>query len=216
MIENIRKYPVATVLSIGFYYLVGILGLSFERTMPLFQSMVPFTMLFSLYFLWLFDENLNLRIYLTALVIFLIGFLVEFAGVNTGVVFGVYVYGKTLGIKLWNTPLMIGVNWLLLIYSCWVLTGVFTGNRWLRYFAGSALMVIYDIALEPVAIRLDMWNWYGEKVPLQNYIGWFIISFFLFIIFDRIGGNIKNKIAPAMFIIQFMFFIILNIIFHFS
>jgi len=107
------------------------------------------------------------------------------------------------------------VNWLLLIYSCWALTGIFTGNRWLRYFAGSTLMVLYDIALEPVAIRLDMWSWRGEAVPLQNYAGWFLASLILFIIFDLSTKDIKNKIAPALFIIQFMFFILLNIIYHF-
>jgi uncharacterized membrane protein len=216
MIENARKYPVITVLILCLYYLVGIVGLSIEKTQSLFQALVPFTLLFSLYFLWLFHENADLRIYLTGLAIYLAGYLVESAGVNTGAIFGNYVYGKTLGIKLWNTPLMIGVNWLLLIYSCWALTGLFTGNRWLRYFAGSALMVIYDIALEPVAIRLDMWNWYGEAVPLQNYAGWFITSLILFIFLDRNRKNIKNKIAPSLFIIQFMFFIILNIIYHFS
>lgn len=216
MIENVRKYPVATVLFLCFYYLVGILGLSIDRTQSLFQALVPFTMLFSLYFLWLFIENANLKIYLTALVIFLIGFLIEFVGVNTGAIFGDYIYGKTLGIRLWSTPLMIGAGWLMLICSCWALTGMFTGNRWLRYLAGSALMVLYDIALEPIAIRLDMWNWHDEPIPFQNYIGWFFISMILFIILDRSVGTIKNKIAPAVFIIQFMVFIILNIIFHSS
>jgi putative membrane protein len=216
MIENLRKYPVTTVLVLSFYYLVGILGLSFGRSQPFFQALVPFTLLFSLYFLWLFHEKANFRIYLTGLVVYFVGFTIESIGVNTGAIFGIYVYGNTLGIKLWNTPLMIGVNWLLLIYSCWALTGIFTGNRWLRYFTGSALMVVYDIALEPVAIRLEMWNWYNEAIPLQNYVGWFLSSLILLIILDMSTKGIKNKIAPALFIIQFIFFIILNIIFHFS
>jgi putative membrane protein len=216
MIERVRKYPVATVLVICFYYMVGIVGLSFEKTQLLFQALVPFTLLFSLYFLWLFHEGADRRIYITGFVIFLLGYLVEVAGVNTGVIFGDYVYGKTLGIKLWNTPLIIGVNWLLLIYSCWALTGIFTANRWVRYLAGSVLMVLYDIVLEPVAIRLDMWNWNGQVVPLMNYTGWFLTSLILFIILDLYTKSIKNKIAPALFIIQFMFFVILNIIFYFS
>jgi len=215
MIEKIRKYPVATVLILCFYYLVGLAGLSVGRTQSLFQALVPFTLLCSLYFLWLFHEKADRRIYLTGMLIFLLGIVIESVGVNTGAIFGDYIYGKTLGIKLWNTPLMIGVNWLLLIYSCWALTGIFTGNRWLRYFAGSTLMVLYDIALEPVAIRLDMWSWRGEAVPLQNYAGWFLASLILFIIFDLSTKDIKNKIAPALFIIQFMFFILLNIIYHF-
>jgi putative membrane protein len=216
MIEKVRKYPAATVIILCFYYMVGIIGLSLDRTRSVFQALVPFTLLFSLYFLWLFNERADMKIYLTGLGICLLGYLVESVGVNTGVIFGDYIYGQTLGIKLWNTPLMIGINWLLLIYSCWTLTGIFTGNRWLRYLSGSALMVLYDIALEPVATRVDMWNWYDKPVPFQNYIGWFFISMILFIILDRSVGNVKNKIASALFIIQFMFFIVLNIIFYFS
>ena len=216
MIENVRKYPLATVIVISFYYLVGIVGLSIPVTESLFRALVPFTLLCSLYCLWLFHEQADLRIYLAGLAVFLTGFLVEAVGVNTGAVFGDYVYGKTLGVKIWNTPLMIGVNWLLLIYSCWALTGIFTGNRWLRYLAGSALMVLYDIALEPVAIRLDMWNWHDEAVPFQNYAGWFFASLLMFVMLDVLTKNIKNKIAPALFIIQAVFFIVLNMIYKFS
>ena len=161
MIENLRKYPVATVAVIAFYYGVGIIGLSIDNTRALFTALVPFTLLFSLYFLWLFQEGLNARFYLASLAILVLGFTVEVAGVNTGVIFGNYVYGKTLGVKLWDTPLMIGVNWLLLIISCRALVEKFISNRWLKISVASAMMVIYDIALEPVAIRLDIVNWLG-------------------------------------------------------
>lgn len=216
MIENIRKYPSALIAFLSFFYMVGIVGLSLERTQPLFQRLVPFTLLFSLYFLWLFHEKPTYRFYLVALVIYLAGFLVEVAGVNTGVIFGEYVYGRTLGIKLWNTPLMIGVNWLLLIYSAWVLTGFITSNPFLRYGLGGLAMVMYDVILEPVAIRLDMWNWHGETIPLQNYFAWFVMSVILLVILDKSLKGIRNKIAPALFIIQLVFFILLNLIFHFQ
>jgi bisanhydrobacterioruberin hydratase len=216
MIEQLRKFPLATIIVISFYYLVGIIGLSVGKTQPLFQALVPFTLLFSLYFLWLFHEGPDLRIYLTGAGIFLLGFFIEAIGVNTGMIFGEYAYGRTLGFRILDTPLMIGVNWLLLIYSCWALTGIFTGNRYIRYFGGSVLMVLYDIALEPVAIRLDMWSWQGGVIPLQNYAGWFFASALMFLILDRSRSRINNKIAPALFIIQFSFFIILNIIYHFS
>lgn len=200
----------------SFFYLVGVAGLSFERTEPLFRALVPFTLLFSIYFLWLFHEQHTLRFYLAAGVIFLAGFLVEVAGVNTGVIFGEYEYGRTLGIKLWNTPLMIGVNWLLLVYTSWILTGFVTGNRWLRYALGGLAMVFYDIFLEPVAIRIDMWSWASPEVPLQNYVAWFFISVILLVVLDMNVRNLKNKIAPSLFIIQVVFFILLNIIYYYT
>jgi putative membrane protein len=215
MIEKVRKYPVALIIFLSFFYLVGVVGLSAERTRPVFQALVPFTLLFSLYFLWLFHEQHSLRFYITCLGIFLLGFLVEVAGVNTGLIFGEYFYGRTLGVKIWNTPLMIGVNWLLLIYTVWVLTGFITGNRWLRYALGGLAMVMYDIFLEPVAIRIDMWNWHGADVPLQNYLAWFVVSVILLVLLDLNVKNLKNKIAPSLFIIQIVFFVLLNIVFYY-
>lgn len=216
MLENVKKYPVATVVIMAFYYTIGIIGLSLEAFSAQFQKMIPFTLLFTLYFVWLFHENPGRRFYLSWLTIFLLGFIVEVVGVNTGILFGEYTYGKTLGFKLWDTPLLIGVNWLLLIYSSRVLIANFTSNRWLTWLAGGAIMVLYDFALEPIAISLDMWNWHLAPVPIQNYLAWFIISVIFFIISDLFLKRIENKIAPAVFIIQFLFFIILNIISYFS
>jgi len=216
MIENIKKYPTATAVVIALYYAVGIIGLSMEKTRPLFQSLIPFTLLFSLYFLWLFHEKPGNRLYLGWLIIFLLGFFIEVLGVNTGIIFGHYTYGKSLGFKIMETPIMIGVNWLILVYSCWALVGLFTSNRWLGALAGGVLMVLYDFALEPIAIRLDMWNWHLSSVPVQNYIAWFLLSILFFLIFDLFIKKNGNKIAPALFIIHFMFFVILNIVFYFS
>lgn len=212
MIQKLRKYPVSTILVIAFYYGVGVFGLTHHVTQDLFEDLVPFTLLMSLTLLWLFDEGLRMRAYLTALIIFFLGYAIEVLGVNTGVIFGEYQYGETLGIKLFNTPLMIGVNWLILIYTGWALTGLFFNNRWIRSLVGSGLLVCYDIALEPVAIRLDMWDWFGKPVPLQNYFAWFVVAFILFFIYSLKGREVRNKIAPGLFIIQFVFFVVLNLI----
>jgi bisanhydrobacterioruberin hydratase len=216
MIENIRKHPVLATVVIAIYYTVGVFGLSLEKTRPLFQDLIPFTLLLSLFFLWLFHEKSGMRIYLGWLIIFLLGFFIEVLGVNTGIIFGHYAYGKSLGFKVLETPVIIGVNWLLLVYSCWALVGLLTANRWLGALAGGFFMVIYDIALEPVAIRLDMWSWNLSHVPVQNYVAWFIISFLFFLIFNFFNGRDRNKLAPSLFIIQVMFFVILNIIFYFD
>lgn len=216
MLENVKKYPVSTIVWMVNYYGFGVLGLSLEFSRPLFQKLVPLTLLFSLYFLWLFHEKPDRRFYIGWLTIFVVGYGIEIIGVNTGVIFGDYTYGETLGFKLWDTPFIIGVNWLLLIYSSRVLIGKYVQNRWLTWLAGGALMVLYDFAMEPVAIRLDMWNWHLAPIPIRNYVAWFVISMILFIISDLFIKRIENKIAPALFIIQFAFFILLNIVFHFA
>jgi uncharacterized membrane protein len=213
MIENVRKYPRATIIALAIYYAVGVFGLSMETTFSLFRALVPFTLLCSLYFLWLFHEGTDWKNYLVFFALFVMGYSIEAIGVNTGVIFGSYTYGTTLGFSILGTPLVIGVNWLILIYCSWIVTGLFLQNRWLRYLAGSSFMVLYDLALESVAIRLDMWTWYGNMIPLRNYVAWFLISMIFFIFLDLTVKQVRNKIAAALFIIQFMFFILLNVIF---
>jgi putative membrane protein len=44
------------------------------------------------------------------LIIAVAGFFIEAIGVNTGLIFGNYVYKTTLGWKFLETPLIIGVN----------------------------------------------------------------------------------------------------------
>ena len=41
--------------------------------------------------------------------------LTEAIGVNTGLLFGTYEYGANLGFKIFGVPLIIGVNWTVLI-----------------------------------------------------------------------------------------------------
>ena len=76
---------------------------------------------------------------------------------------------------------------------------------------GALLMVGYDIVLEPSAIELDMWWWAGEGIPLQNYVAWFLFSF-VFILFIGISRiNTRNNSALPVYLVQVIFFLILDI-----
>lgn len=192
-------------------YAIGILGLSLHLTRELFLLTTPFTLLLSLLLLGIFHEKYTRRFILVAVTNYLAGFFIEMAGVTTGLVFGSYSYGATLGVKVWGTPLMIGVNWLVLVYCVWIMMSRWQWHLLLKAFLGSLLMVFYDFFLEPVAIWTDMWSWDAVAVPVQNYVAWFVTSFVLLILIGALTPGIKNKIAPALFIIQLAFFILLFI-----
>jgi putative membrane protein len=66
--------------------------------------------------------------------------------------------------------------------------------------------------MEPVAIYLNYWNWEGDVIPLQNYVAWFLIAFFFASIFSYLKIEIKGKIFAHYFLIQFFFFVILNLV----
>ena len=209
LITKIRNFNLAPYLAI--FYSVGVAGLIIPQTRDLFLFLVPLNLLMNLALLFIYHGKIDVRFAWKAALIFIAGILVEVAGVNTGLIFGSYSYGPTLGPKIFHTPVMIGVNWLMLVYASLVITSRFIESRYFRVLIAAVLMVVYDFALEPSAIDMNMWDW-GGAVPMQNYIAWLVISFLLILFADRTRLiNKENKIAAPLFFIQLGFFILLDI-----
>ncbi|WP_372774024.1 carotenoid biosynthesis protein [Mangrovibacterium sp.] len=191
-------------------YLVGCVGFTIPATEPLFSLLSPFNLLLSGMVLFLFQEKWTAGLVLALPLVALIGFGAELLGTQTGLLFGNYSYGPVLGLKLWDTPLLIGLNWLVLSF------GIYTGLRrlplgWWLPPLGALLMVAFDYVMEPVAVRLDMWSWQGNVIPLKNYIDWFLLSFVLFAGMKLFRLNHRNQLAVWIVLCQFVFFLVLNI-----
>ncbi|MBL7889309.1 MAG: carotenoid biosynthesis protein, partial [Bacteroidia bacterium] len=139
------------------------------------------------------------------------GFFLEVAGIHTGVIFGNYQYGKTLGTQFLNVPLVMGFNWLMLIYSAGVIFESLKANKYIKSLFGAGLLVSLDLLLEPVAMKYDFWAWSNGTIPLQNYVAWFIAAFFMLLLFYNLNFSKNNRLALLLYIVQFVFFSILNI-----
>jgi putative membrane protein len=210
LLTFIRSRNIVPVLVI--FYAVGVVGMIVPSTREMFKQLTPFTLLMTTILLFIYHENYSNRFWFTALGIFFAGFFLEVAGVKSGLLFGDYTYGATLGLKVFDTPLMIGVNWLMLVYCSNMIAGKFIDSLYFRSIVAASAMVVYDFALEPSAIYFDMWSWAGGPVPLQNYIAWFVIAFILNLIAGRFElVNRNNKFAVPLFFVQIMFFILLDI-----
>lgn len=207
----ILKYSNTAKAVIGIIYLVGILGMSIPETRGLFQQLTPVNLLFAGFMLFLFHRPFSLKLALLFLLVFLGGFGVEVAGVQTGLIFGSYAYGGTLGLKIAGTPLLIGLNWLMLIYMVYHLLQDLNTSFFLKATIGALMMVAYDLLLEPVAIRLDFWQWGGGAIPLQNYLAWFVISFVFLLIWNLAKAKTSNPVANTLLAAQLSFFLILNL-----
>ncbi|MCC6584572.1 MAG: carotenoid biosynthesis protein [Chitinophagales bacterium] len=194
-------------------YIVGICGIAFTNSNQqlLFLQITPLNLIITIFFTLLFHKKWNSTFIASALIVLLFGFFVEVIGVKTGVIFGTYWYGKTLGFKLLEVPVLIGANWFLLVY---LISVVFNNIKNIFLFAGisAAVMTLLDVFIEPVAIRLDFWQWQNNVIPLQNYIAWYLISFLLFLFFRKVYGNTQNRIAIIVLAIQFLFFAVLNLL----
>lgn len=88
-----------------------------------------------------------------------ISFWVEVVGVHTGWVFGPYRYGAHLGWQLWGVPVLIGLNWVVLVYAAGNMVKPLAVSRHPKCLA--LLVVLVDWLVEPVAVRLGFWQWTG-------------------------------------------------------
>ncbi|MEM8893562.1 MAG: carotenoid biosynthesis protein [Bacteroidota bacterium] len=192
-------------------HLVGIAGFSFEQSLPLFQLLTPVNLLLSLGLLLWCHSEINPRFIVLSIAVGLLGYLSEVVGVNTGLIFGEYSYGATLGFKVWGTPLLIGVNWLMMIYYTSAIAKKYLDQPWLQVIVASILMALMDLLIEPVAITYDYWSWAGDHIPLQNYLGWFVLSILLHSLYNNIDKTRENGAATYLALAQFIFFLALNI-----
>lgn len=191
-------------------YLVGMVGTNFNLHEQ-FWSLTPVNLIFSLAMILTAHKEWNRSFGLFIVVCFTTGFLVEVIGVKTGLIFGEYHYGETLGFAISGVPLTIGVNWLMLVYSSACVANSLFENAFVKALFGASLMVLLDVLIEPVAINNDFWYWADNLIPLQNYVAWFVISFFLHSLFQWKFGHIKNRVAWVLMILQFLFFAALNV-----
>jgi putative membrane protein len=191
-------------------YLAGLLGLQIPALREFFLPLVPFNLIASAVLLFIFHTQWSLPFVIFCAITFMVGFWVEVVGVHTGLIFGNYQYGATLGSQWLGVPLLIGVNWLTLIYCTGIISSQLKGSWWLQAALGAVLMVGLDILIEPIAIKLDFWQWDG-KIPLQNYLAWFAISFLLLSLFHRLRFSKQNKMAVYLYLIQMLFFLSHNL-----
>ena len=203
------KLKVSIIILIAFY-ISGIVGILTKNQTIDFLSLTPLNLLVNATLLLLNHQKGTNKQWLVFLIIAVIGYFIEVIGVTTGVIFGDYIYKTTLGWKLFETPLIIGVNWMLLTYGVVYTIGIKIKNTIGIALASAFVLVALDILIEPVAIKYDFWTWKQAIVPFKNYIAWFFISFILCYIVAHYKSVSKNNFAPYLLVMQFIFFGIFN------
>lgn len=192
------------------FYCIGIAGMLIPYTFPFFKILTPYSLLLMALLLAAYHRGSTDSRSLTIFsAIWVLGFATEVIGVNKGIIFGRYNYGNGLGLKVLNTPVIIGLNWLLLTYVTASIFDKYKIKSLYKIIFASILMLVYDIILEQIAPKLDMWYWENNRIPLRNYLAWFIIAiiFQLFIRLFRI--NTLNNLSVYIYFSQFVFFIVL-------
>ncbi len=190
------------IISIIIFHLVGFFGFIFYPN--LFKSLSSANIILSSVIVILVSKQYNWSFYRSLIIIAILGYLVEVLGVKTKLIFGSYYYGYSLGYKLFSVPLLIGVNWSVLLYC--TAQCVRLKNMFLNALVSAFLMVFLDFFIEQNASNFDFWYWENLKIPLQNYIAWFLISFVFNLLVQKHINSHVNNTAKLFYITQLLFF----------
>jgi bisanhydrobacterioruberin hydratase len=207
--EKSMKWRIILYLIFGF----GVLWHAIPATSSIVLALTPAALLIS-YIIILYHEikNSNKKLLIWIGAVYIITFIIEAAAVITGLIFGEYSYGNTLGLMAFNVPVVIGLNWAIIIWGCTELTIKLKMHIAIKAAVAAAVAVMLDFLIEPVAVSLDYWRWSEGIIPLQNYIAWFVIAYLFSFSYNYLKLRSSTDLPVHFFFAQVMFFGLLNIV----
>ena len=198
-----------SVFIIWLFHLCGMVGISYGNK-DFFLAFTPINLFISFVLLFVNQKQLESKELKSAFLIFFIGMVSEILGVNYGLIFGDYVYLDNLGVKILGVPVLIGVNWIILTFITGSLSSFIFKNKYVSILIGAILMIGLDLLIEPVAPLLGFWIFDLQKVPLQNYLGWFVIGMITQALFQFKIAEKELTFSTHLLIINAIFFAFLN------
>lgn len=160
----------------------------------------------------IYQTNKDQRLWYWIFAAYWITFFTEVAGVATGAIFGEYAYGPTMWWQWLDVPFVIALNWAVLTLAGNHLALKITKNPWLAAAIAAVLLSGYDFFIEPVAIKLDYWQWAGGDIPLQNYLAWAGVAFLISLPLQLLRIRFKSLALEVYFYAQLIFFILLGVL----
>ncbi|MCP3030624.1 carotenoid biosynthesis protein [Halobacillus sp. A1] len=153
---------------------------------------------------------------LYSILIIVISIYIEHLGVETGFLFGEYLYNENFGLKIYNTPITIGFAWLLIIGCSHEIARGLTARikGWQRAAAfilsGALISVTMDLILDPVAFKVqEYWLWQEPgiyyDIPFSNFTGWFLLALFFHSLHFVFKNNLSTAHSPWKKRMSFMF-----------
>ena len=117
-------------------------------------------------------------IYLPTTLVFGLG--IEVLGVHTGWPFGIYEYDASLGVQIFDVPLVVPFAWVMMVHPALSAARRIAG-RWV-FLYGGALLAAWDLFLDPLMVAAGRWRWeipgshvpFTPDIPLSNVFGWLL------------------------------------------
>ncbi|WP_263355893.1 carotenoid biosynthesis protein [Acidicapsa ligni] len=152
-----------------------------------------------------------------------VSYCMEEFGVRSGVIYGSYHYGESLGAKLGDVPVLIPLAWFMMIYPSWMVgrallrgidTRTVTGITALAAVS-AFVMTGWDMVMDPGMAKDGNWVW--EKggayfgVPRHNYLGWLATTFIVYLIAGWLwrgvsDARVNTRLFEALPVMVYGFF----------
>jgi bisanhydrobacterioruberin hydratase len=201
MLKSVQKYSLYFLILV---YVSGAIGFVFNPSF--FIPFTPYNLVFTS-FVFLIHQPIQKSAYFSRFVgLIVVGFVAEVVGVKTGLVFGEYSYGTSLGYALLGVPLTISLNWALLINSGILITRSISSHNLSNALLSASIITGVDLLIEQTAAQMDFWYFKGGGAGIHNYIAWFVISFFASLFFQKQVGTGDKRIALIILGLQVFFF----------
>ncbi len=195
----LHRYPQQIAVGVlAFFLLIGVLQAAFGLSYVLKLTPVLLTLVACTAVLF-WEAPVRAKLWASTIIVFG-SFLLELIGVQTGLIFGDYSYGKLLGFTVFGVPITIGITWLIVCFSAWNIVSLNTTSLLQKYLLGGVLVVMFDLILEQFATTYGLWAWQGGAIPLYNYVCWFVISLLWFFVFHRLAP----KAEPSLFAVYML------------
>lgn len=207
-----RKTMNRTVLLLLYiFFIMGAVFHMIEGTRHFVLMMTPFTLLMGGVIVLVLSFSAERKFIIYLIITWIVTFAIEVMGVRTGAIFGQYSYGGTLGLKVLEVPVIIGLNWVILVIG-----GAVFARDVLKikcpfmgaFFAGLVTTYV-DLFIEPIAIRFDYWTWESVMPGFKNYFAWWLITAVFALVFYALKIKPKSSIITHYVLIQLIFFILL-------
>ncbi len=112
------------------------------------------------------------------------GFVAEVVGSRTGIPFGHYDYTNALGWRVAGVPVVVPLAWAMFGWLA-LLAAQHVGGGGRGVVLGAALLVAWDLFLDPQMVRVGGWVWRDtvgpslHGIPVVNALGWFLVGLVL-------------------------------------
>ena len=198
-------------IMMGFFAL-GFVGLAIPYTFTFFVVLMPLAIVVALGMLIVGHQRpTDWRFFAAMGIWFVLSYVVELLRVHAFFLDEVFIFGDSLGPVLIGVPMLIGLCWVALLYISGAIAERLKTNVVMKVLAASGLVVFFDIVLELVAHKLDLWYWMWN-IPLWNYLMWFVVALVMFTIMKLLQVNIENRLALPMYVTLIVFMLLLSVV----